>query len=186
MKTVLAALMLCALSPAASAQEASYVFAWEGAGGYAMQGALRFDPGQVAGDIVRAQDLSCFEITGTQDGQPLGHWALGQVTAQTTWRLHFYQPTAEFFVEGQGIWMPQAWNMNGWGDDCGEGGFGFNIGDQAQDLCHDNRLLADSQIDPQRAFPAQRDDSHRFGRNACRAELLLGALTSEAGAAAGS
>ena len=72
--------------------------------------------------------------------------------------------------------MPQAWNMDGGGYNCGQGGFGFNIGDFAQDICVDNTLIQASQIDPHTPLGAERDDAHTFGPQACLAPMLLGAL----------
>lgn len=69
--------------------------------------------------------------------------------------------------------MPQAWNMNGRGDNCGAGGFGFNLGSFAQDLCKDNTLIVDSQVSPFQTLPAERDDSYAFPPDACLEPALL-------------
>ena len=151
----------------------SWAFAWQGAGGYEMRGALRFDAAQ-AGRIVRETDLSCFVIEGTRDGDPVGRWALTMLGVDTTWRLHFDAQAGVFLVEGDGAWMPQAWNMDGTGDDCGPGGFGFNIGNYAQDLCIDDTLIVASQVDPFTPFPAARNDGYTFPRDACILPPLLG------------
>lgn len=184
MRLVLVGLVLLCALPAA-AQEARYRFVWDGAKGHRMRGALAFD-GSMPHAIIRESDLTCFEIEGYRDGTPLGRFTLGMVGPDSVWWLHFDRTRAAFLVEGEmGISMPQAWNMNGFGTGCGAGGFGFNIGDYAQDLCSDNVFLQDSGVDPYRPFPAVRDDAHRFGPGACLdGEMLLGAVRRPAAGAA--
>lgn len=175
----LRSLSLCvmALAAPAGAQEVSYRFVWEGGGGYALTGALAFDPAAVAGPYVRETDLTCFVIEGQKDGAPIGRWALTMLLPETTWRLHFHAPSARFPVDGDDheLWMPQAWNMNGEGRDCGPGGFGFNAGNYAQDLCLDGALLRESQRPPDQPFAAQRAEV-AFPPDACRAPPMLSDL----------
>ena len=171
-----AVLFLLLFAGAASAEPATWRFSWEGEGGYALRGALRYDTAET-GRIVRETDLSCFVIEGMRDEVPVGRWALTELTNETTWRLHFDAEAGAFLVEGDGAWMPQAWNMDGTGDDCGPDGFGFNIGNAAQDLCLDNRLVVASQVDPFRPFPAVRDDKAELPGDACYAPPLLGGLS---------
>lgn len=156
----------------AMAEPVTYSFVWKGAGGYEMRGALRFEANR-ADWLVRETDLSCFVIEGSLEGAPVGRWALTQLEVDTTWRLHFDAEAGAFLVEGDGVWMPQAWNMDGAGMNCGADGFGFNIGNAAQDLCVDNTLIVESQVDPFRPFPALPVDSYDFPDDACYAPPLL-------------
>lgn len=156
------------------AEEAIYRFEWTGQGGYSMRGALAFEPGEW---LVRERDVTCFVIEGFHEGQSLGHWDLSMKTEWSNWRLHFNAQTGSFFVEGEGAVMPQAWNMAGNGSGCGEGGFGFNLGNVAQDICVDDAVVLASQKDPFAPFPALRDQSYVFPRGACGASMLLGALS---------
>ena len=121
-------------------------------------------------------EVQCFFIDGYHEGERIGHWALGRLAPETSWTLTFDPVASEFVVYGAGAFMPQAWNMNGFGDDCGTEGFGFNIGNAAQDLCLDGKLLVASQIPPERPFPARPDPGARFPSDACAGDLLLSAL----------
>lgn len=160
----------------AQAENASYRFSWEGSGGYAMRGALSFDAALLGREEIRAGDLTCFVIEGYRDDEPIGRWALGMLNEETSWSLSFRPSGPEFTVFGPGRPMPQAWNMDGAGTDCGPGGFGFNIGNAAQDLCLDGRLVLSSQVAPSRPFPVQRDDDVRFPSDACLGPMLMSAL----------
>lgn len=163
------------LASMAQAQEATYRFSWQGGNGYTFEGALSFDA-QRAGPIVRETDVTCFEVFGYRNEASIGEWNLSMLDGETTWRLHFLASESRFFVEGEDIWMPQAWNMRGDGRGCGPDGFGFNLGNIAQDICIDDQVVIASQVSPFQAFPAERDDAYRFGPNACHGPLLLGAL----------
>ncbi|WP_417723506.1 hypothetical protein [Salipiger sp.] len=160
-----------------AAQDAAYVFEWQGSGGYSMKGALSFDAELAAEGIVTARDVQCFVVEGFRDGAPIGRWALGMLNEETTWILTFRPDVPDFPVYGPGQPMPQAWNMDGFGTDCGDGGFGFNIGNAAQDLCLDGKLLNDSRVFPSRPMPATpAPDSYRFPGDACTGPVLMGAL----------
>ncbi|SDI98484.1 hypothetical protein [Salipiger marinus] len=175
--SLMAVLATLALAGAAHAQNLTWRFDWQGGGGYSLRGALAFDAAMAERDVVVAEDVDCFVIEGFRDGAPIGRWALGMLTEDTTWRLTFHPQRDAFAVYGPDALMPQAWNMDGFGTDCGAGGFGFNIGNAAQDLCLDGRLLQMSQVAPDRPFPAQRDDAYRFPSDACRAPMLMGAFS---------
>jgi hypothetical protein len=172
-----AALIGLALLGAQAAEAETWTFTWEGAGGYSVRGALSFSAMAASRPIVTAEDVECFEIAGLRDEAPVGYWGLRMKGDETDWRLHFVPSQGAFVVEGLGIDMPQAWNMDGAGTSCGAGGFGLNIGDQAQDLCIDGALIWESQVSPFQPFPATRDDDYAFGEMACRPAMLLGALT---------
>ena len=159
-----ALLVLVLLAPPAMAQD--YVFEWQGAGGYSMQGAVSFPPSENKGILTEAQ-VRCFEIEGFLNGQSVGRWALGMLTEDTTWAMEFDPSIPAFLTPHAGNSMPQAWNMTGLGDGCGEGGFGFNLGSAAQDICIDDRLIVESQIDPPIPFPATEVSGHLFSPDAC-------------------
>ncbi|MAM62675.1 MAG: hypothetical protein CMH11_14430 [Maritimibacter sp.] len=163
-------------SAPAQGQDVAYSFTWEGAGGYVMQGGIAFDSDRPGGRLVRENDVQCFVIEGFRNGEPIGRWALGQLTEETTWTLTFSPAQSAFVVYGPMADMPQAWNMNGFGENCGDPGFGFNIGNFAQDLCVDGELARDSQIAPARPFPATRDDGYVFPSDGCRSALMLSHL----------
>lgn len=167
----------------ASAEPQTYSFSWTGAGGYSMQGALSFDNSLLSGPIVLRDDVSCFVIEGFFDGDPIGRWGLGMLTPETSWRLHFSPVQRAFVTEGYFIDMPQAWNMNGSGTDCGEGGFGFNLGNIGQDLCLSNVMVEESRISPYEDFPATLDPDFVFPEDACRGVMILSQhVTTGAGA----
>ncbi|MEM9579398.1 MAG: hypothetical protein AAF891_01825 [Pseudomonadota bacterium] len=165
--------IFCTLAAAAQAEVRAYQFTWSGANGHRVTGALAYDADLTHGDLVREADLVCFSIEGMQGGRLLGRWALGMLTPQTSWRLFFVPSQSVFLVEGQGVDMPQAWNMNGDGDDCGAGGFGFNIGSYAQDICVDGELIIDSQVSPYAPFAAKRNDGFVFPPDGCLGPMML-------------
>ncbi|WP_239520555.1 hypothetical protein [Pseudooceanicola aestuarii] len=161
----------------AQAGQAIYTFHWIGGNGYEMRGAMSFPDALAQTPQVIEHDVQCFQIAGTYQGAPLGHWGLGLLEEDSSWRLTF-DPLAEAFaVFGAATPMPQAWNMDGAGTDCGTGGFGFNIGNAAQDLCHDGALLVPSQVPPGRPFAARRVERFEFAPHACRAPLLMSRLS---------
>lgn len=164
-------LLACLWAGPLWASETTFRFEWQGEGGYSMQGALAF-PDDLW--LVRERDVTCFVIEGFHDGRQIGRWDLSMKTAWSIWRLHFNAQQGAFFVEGEGAQMPQAWNMAGDGSGCGQGGFGFNLGNVAQDICLDDKVVLASQKDPFAPFPAVRDPNYVFPPGACGGELLLG------------
>ncbi|KMW58470.1 hypothetical protein AIOL_003445 [Candidatus Rhodobacter oscarellae] len=172
---ILAFVFAAAAAPG-QAGDVTYRFEWQGAGGYVMQGRMSFDVALLGKRYVLEDDLSCFEISGTKDGVPVGRWALGMLLPETTWRLTFAPTPSEFVVFGEDFPMPQAWNMDGFGRNCGDPGFGFNIGGAAQDLCVDGALIVASQVPPPRPMPVERANGIKFASDACRAEALLSGL----------
>ncbi|SLN28073.1 hypothetical protein [Roseisalinus antarcticus] len=152
---------------AACAQEATYVFEWIGDGGYKMQGAMSFDADLATAPFVDQDDISCFVIEGFVADRKVGRWALSDLAPETTWILTFLPDRSEFAVSHPSYAMPQGWNMNGRGDDCGPGGFGFNLGNLGQDLCLDNELHEASRVGSYRPFKALRDDDAVLPADAC-------------------
>ncbi len=177
MKThVIAAIICCVVTPTlATAQTATYQFSWQGAGGYSMKGAVQF-AGTSGLNILTEQDVQCFEVFGFKDEAPVGSWFLGNLTPQTTWRLHFDVSQSSFLVVGDGVPMPQAWNMDGGGYNCGVDGFGFNLAGYAQDLCINNDLIEESQVPPPQPFPATQVENHGFSDPGCAGELMMSQL----------
>lgn len=173
----LAGLLLGLTAGPTVAEEARFRFEWQGGGGYVMRGAMSFDAGLLDGSIVTGGELTCFYIEGRRDGAPVGRWALSMLDEETSWVLTFLPQSSEFAVFDDGALMPQAWNMDGLGRDCGPGGFGFNIGNAAQDLCIDGTLIVASQVEPTRPFPALRDDTLSFPPDACMGPLMMSALS---------
>ncbi len=172
-----AAILMTLLAAPAAAETAVWRFVWDGANGYRMVGAMAFDAALLGHEVVFEDDLTCFVIEGFHEDEPLGRWALRHLDEETTWRLHFLPAQSRFVVDGEGIPMPQAWNMNGAGDDCGIGGFGFNLGNLGQDFCKDNDFILESRVDPPQPLPAVRDDGVRFPADACLAPDLLSLRT---------
>jgi hypothetical protein len=158
---------------AAQAEPRIYAFTWAGQGGYEMRGALAFESARTIG-LITESEVDCFVIEGFLNGQPLGRWALGMLNEDTTWTLAFDPVTEGFVVFGSLAIMPQGWNMNGGGTDCGNPGFGFNIGNAAQDLCVNGELIFESQVDPSRPFPAKRVATFPFPADVCLGPKLIG------------
>lgn len=174
---MLAAIIATPLAAPVAAQDVAYAFEWEGAGGYTMRGGLAFDESRAEDGLVTEDEVQCFYIEGYRHGAPIGRWALQMLTEETTWAMTFEPVSGQFVVFGDGAPMPQAWNMNGFGTDCGEGGFGFNIGNAAQDLCLDGELQVESQVAPSRPFPAARADDLSFPGDACKGAVLMSGLS---------
>ena len=159
-----------------NAEQRSYSFRWEGSAGYWLEGGMHFDTSDAFAGVIREWDVTCFEIKGYRGEQPLGRWALDDLTSDTAWRLHFDVDSGDFLVVGGGHEMPQAWNMRGDGSGCGPGGFGFNLGNIAQDVCVDDQVVVESQAASEKPFPATRDDAYDFPPDACYGPDLLSAL----------
>ena len=173
-RTAVAAML--ALAAPAWSETASWRFVWEGANGYSMTGAMAFEAGLIGAGLVQEEDVICFVIEGFHEGVSVGRWALTGLNEETTWRLHFDPVQSRFIHDGEGIPMPQAWNMNGAGTDCGDPGFGFNLGNLGQDFCRNNAFILESRVPPPKPFPAVRDDTVRFPADACIGPDLLSRL----------
>lgn len=160
---------------AAAAELSAWRFTWKGSGGYRIEGRLAFDARHLSAPTVTERDIACFVIEGFRGDMPVGRWALGQLRPETTWTLTFDPQAGALVVFGPGTPMPQAWNMDGYGRNCGAGGFGFNIGNAAQDICIDGRLIVESQVTPSQPLPARPAPEAGFPPDACAGPLLLGA-----------
>ena len=139
-----------ALSLAAMPAHAEvYSFCWPGSGGYAVTGTMEVpDIGLVTQD-----DVTAFTITGWHDGVRIGSWDLAELTPTTSWVLSFDTRTMSFPMGG-GYGAYQAWNAGGGADDCGTPGFGFNAGNNAQDICLDDTWITESMVDRNRPLLA--------------------------------
>jgi len=150
--TVLFLSLLVAANPA---QAAKFQFCWIGSSGYTMRGSISFPDTLLDSGIITQDEVTDFAIYGYLDNFPVGSWRLDQRTTQTTWELYFDTTTLEFPMGGIALDQSyQAWNANGQVNDCGEGGFGFNGGNWAQDVCINNTWIEDSSIIPDTPLPA--------------------------------
>jgi hypothetical protein len=141
---------LAASLAALPAQAARFQFCWIGANGYTMEGMIDFPDVLLGTGIITEAQVTGFRIQGFRDGLPVGFWSLAMLTPQTSWTLSFDTRSLEFPMGGsRDDQTYQEWNANGEVNDCGPtGGFGFNGGNWAQDVCIDNTWISDSSIDP--------------------------------------
>ncbi|WP_210405402.1 hypothetical protein [Rhodophyticola sp. CCM32] len=140
---------LVVLALATPVQAAKFQFCWIGGAGYTMRGTIRFPDALLNTGLITERDVTYFAIYGFHDGIPIGSWSLADRLPATTWTLSFDTDTLAFPMGGiRSENSYQAWNANGRANDCGAGGFGFNGGDYAQDVCIDNTYINMSSIDP--------------------------------------
>ncbi len=148
-------LTIAAISIATPLQAARFQFCWIGGGGYTMEGIIEVPDDLVGTGIINETQVTGFRIYGFHNGIPVGSWTLEQLTPQTTWTLSFDTTKLEFPTGGERLLNRyQAWNANGAVNDCGVGGFGFNAGNWAQDVCIDNTYIDVSSIDRYTPLPA--------------------------------
>ena len=145
------ALILALTTPAAAAD---FEFCWVGDNGYRMEGTMTVPDDAMNLPLVTHNDISAFFIQGYKDGIPIGAWDMRQLTSSTSWNLSF-DPRGMVFPTGgmHDSAKGQAWNAGGRADDCGNPGFGFNSGTNAQDLCVNNVWRTDSMINRYTRFP---------------------------------
>lgn len=153
MKHALFALILAA-SPAHSAQ---FQFCWVGANGYTMEGQIEFPDAFLSTGIITETDVTGFQIIGFLDGVAVGSWNMEDATQDTSWLLRFDTDALRFPTGGiRTANSYQEWNANGRVNNCGlDGGFGWNGGNYAQDVCINNVWIEDSSIDPNTPLYAQ-------------------------------
>ncbi|WP_377510613.1 hypothetical protein [Octadecabacter sp. R77987] len=143
-------LTLALASPVAAAD---FEFCWVGANDYTMTGRMTV-PDDALGGIVTQDDVTAFAITGFHRSLPVGQWDLSDLTPTTTWHLRFDPVTMTFPTGGMHNSADgQAWNANGSVNDCGNPGFGFNSGTNAQDVCVNGRFITASSINRYTEFP---------------------------------
>ncbi|PVA06297.1 hypothetical protein [Thalassorhabdomicrobium marinisediminis] len=139
---------------AVPAGAADFEFCWEGANGYRMEGRMTVPDALLDRPLLTHDDVTAFTIQGFKDDVPLGAWNMAQRHPGTAWNLSF-DPRGMVFPTGGMHDGPkgQAWNAGGRADDCGNPGFGFNSGTNAQDLCVNNVWRTDSMINRYTRFP---------------------------------
>ncbi|MEO1307216.1 MAG: hypothetical protein AAFV38_04625 [Pseudomonadota bacterium] len=143
------ALMLVTLASATSVQASSaeYQFCWVGSNGYYMEGWMAFDASLQGTGLITQDQITGFRIEGFHEGVSLGSWSLEGKAPDTTWILTFDTINLEFPTGSTGVSDYQAWNADGTASNCGNPGFGFNAGNNAQDVCVNGQWITDSMID---------------------------------------
>lgn len=166
------ALLLTLLATPATA--ADFVFCWQGDNGYRMEGEMTIPDDRLSEPLLTHDNVTEFFIQGFHNDIPLGAWDLSQLTPTTSWNLSF-DPRGMIFPTGGMHNSPkgQAWNAGGRADDCGDPGFGFNSGTNAQDLCVNNVWITDSMINRYTSFPVYAAGTTDLD---CGGAPLLGAL----------
>ncbi|SFJ77568.1 hypothetical protein [Jannaschia pohangensis] len=155
-----AALVLALASPA---QAVTHSFCWLGANGYRIEGYISY-PDTLADSIVTEDDVDGFGITGWLEDVWLGEWSLKDRTPETSFTLRFDARALAFAMGGypaEGTY--QEWNANGFADDCGNPGFGFNGGNRAQDVCVNGQFIEESGISPDTPLAISPDASNPCG-----------------------
>ena len=138
---------------ATQAHAADFYFCWQGANGYTMTGQMTIDASALDKPVVTQNDVSLFKIAGYQNGNLLGKWDLATRAEGASWLLNFDPARREFMTPGDlGLGVSQAWNANGDADDCGTPGFGFNLGNYAQDFCLNGVWVEASGMPPETPF----------------------------------
>ncbi len=138
---------------ATNAHAADYYFCWIGANDYTMTGQMTISPSALYKPIVTQDDVTRFKIAGYLEGTLLGKWDMATRDPDDTWLLFFDPGRSVFMTPGDvGLGVSQAWNANGNADDCGNPGFGFNLGNYAQDFCLNGRWIEESGMPPETTF----------------------------------
>jgi len=148
---------LALLVSASAAHAETWEFCWDGEGGWEMFG--RMTIADDAPSFIDQTYVTEFYIAGFLEGAPMGDWTLDELTPQTSWHLRFDRASGQFPTGGL---RPdgsdyQAWNAGGAANDCGTPGFGFNAGNNAQDVCVNGAWRTDSMVERETPFPAYRD-----------------------------
>lgn len=147
------ALALGAALFGAPLQAADYYFCWTGGNGYTMTGQMSLDPAALTQPLVTEGQVRAFKIAGYRDGALIGKWDMATRAPDAPWLLYFYPQTMAFATPADlGLGVTQAWNAGGMADDCGDPGFGFNLGDYAQDFCLNNVWVEASGMPPDTPF----------------------------------
>jgi hypothetical protein len=164
-----AALLLAVL--ATPGQAAVVHFCWLGANGYSMTGSMEFPDHLLDADVITEADVTAFRIAGYKDLRLIGTWDAMTRAPGDTWYLRYFPRDWHFPTNGE---VPgpfdQGWNADGTATDCGEGGFGFNAGNYAQDVCLSGVWIEESGVPPATPFIAQSTPPTDPG---CRGEALL-------------
>lgn len=138
---------------ASQAHAVDYYFCWEGANGYTMTGQMSVALDALNKPVVTQDDVTEFRIAGYQDGMLLGKWDMATRADTASWLLNFDPAAGEFLTpEAAGLGVSQAWNADGTAMDCGTPGFGFNLGNFAQDFCVNGQWIEESGMPPETPF----------------------------------
>ncbi|MFO8127909.1 hypothetical protein [Yoonia sp.] len=136
-----------------SADAADFYFCWEGANGHTMTGQMSINPTALNKPIVTQDDVTLFRIAGYRDGQLLGKWDMASRDDDDSWFLNYDPARSVFMTPGEmGLGVSQAWNADGTATDCGTPGFGFNLGNFAQDFCLNGVWVEESGMPPETPF----------------------------------
>ncbi len=130
-----------------AAPAAEFAFCWEGGGGYTMVGRMTVSDFALSQTLVTEADVTAFNIQGFQDGRFVGSWDMRQSGPTTTFHLRFDPAAGTFPMGGSSDLDYQAWNADGTASNCGNPGFGFNAGNNAQDVCINGSWITESMID---------------------------------------
>lgn len=146
--------LTCALAIfATNAHAADFYFCWQGENGYTMTGQMTIEPSALNKPLVTQDDVTRFKIAGYQEGTLLGKWDMETRAPTASWLLNFNPARNEFLTPGQaGLGVSQAWNADGSATDCGTPGFGFNLGNFAQDFCLNGVWIEESGMPPETPF----------------------------------
>lgn len=136
-----------------SAQAAEFYFCWKGANGYTMAGQMSLSPAAINKPLVTQDDVTLFKIAGYLDGQLLGKWDMATRQPDGSWLLTYDPARSVFLTPGAlGTGISQAWNADGSATNCGNPGFGFNLGNYAQDFCLNGVWVEESGMPPETPF----------------------------------
>ncbi|KQI71676.1 hypothetical protein AN191_11875 [Loktanella sp. 5RATIMAR09] len=136
-----------------SAHAADFYFCWQGANGYTMTGQMSIRPAALNKPLITQDDVTLFRIAGYQDQQLLGKWDMDTRRDGASWFLNYDPARSVFLTPGEmGLGVSQAWNADGTAMDCGDPGFGFNLGNYAQDFCLNGRWVEESGMPPETPF----------------------------------
>lgn len=135
------------------AHAVDYYFCWQGSNGYTMTGQMTINPVALSKPVVTQDDVTLFKIAGYQEGTILGKWDMATRDDDDSWFLLFDPAARAFLTPAQsGLGVSQAWNADGTASDCGTPGFGFNLGNFAQDFCVNGVWVEESGMPPETPF----------------------------------
>ncbi|MEM8537389.1 MAG: hypothetical protein AAGF56_05955 [Pseudomonadota bacterium] len=138
---------------ATPASAVDFYFCWLGSNGYTMTGQMTIDPAALNQPVVTEDGVVEFRIAGYLEGRLLGKWDMATRDADDTWILNYDPARGAFMTPGDlGLSVSQAWNANGNANDCGNPGFGFNLGNYAQDFCLNGVWVEESGTPPETDF----------------------------------
>ncbi|KJZ19123.1 hypothetical protein [Loktanella sp. S4079] len=138
---------------ATQVQAADFYFCWVGANDYTMTGQMSIPDAVLGQSLITEQDVTAFKIAGYQAGALLGKWDMTTRGDSDSWFLRYDPERSVFLTPSElGLGVTQAWNANGNANDCGNPGFGFNLGNYAQDFCLNGVWVEESGMPPDTPF----------------------------------